>query len=127
MYPVCYPVMFFFLRLRRPPRSTRPDTLCPYPTLFRSPAVPDPAIPDLLLDGPEDAAVTLALAHGAGAAMDSPFMNAVAGRLAGLGHRVVRFEFPYMAARRQAPRRRPPDRQPEIGRASCRERVCSYV
>src|SRR3546814_18509096 len=46
--------------------------------------------------------------------MDSPFMNAVAGRLAGLGHRVVRFEFPYMAARRQDPRRRPPDRQPVL-------------
>src|SRR3546814_10930511 len=28
--------MFFFLILRRPPISTRPDTLCPYTTLFRS-------------------------------------------------------------------------------------------
>src|SRR3546814_18766587 len=28
----------FFLRIRRPPRSTRTDTLFPYPTLFRSPA-----------------------------------------------------------------------------------------
>src|SRR3546814_1143176 len=28
--------MFFFLRLRRPPRSTRTDTLFPYTTLFRS-------------------------------------------------------------------------------------------
>src|SRR3546814_3923150 len=27
---------FFFLMLRRPPRSTRPDTLFPYTTLFRS-------------------------------------------------------------------------------------------
>src|SRR3546814_16296802 len=27
---------FFFLRIRRPPRSTRTDTLCPYTTLFRS-------------------------------------------------------------------------------------------
>src|SRR3546814_13822713 len=26
----------FFLRRRRPPRSTRTDTLFPYPTLFRS-------------------------------------------------------------------------------------------
>src|SRR3546814_10802626 len=26
----------FFLRIRRPPRSTRTDTLCPYTTLFRS-------------------------------------------------------------------------------------------
>src|SRR3546814_5803560 len=29
--------MFFFLMLRRPPRSTRTDTLFPYTTLFRSP------------------------------------------------------------------------------------------
>src|SRR3546814_3226206 len=28
---------FFFLRIRRPPRSTRTDTLFPYTTLFRSP------------------------------------------------------------------------------------------
>src|SRR3546814_2379016 len=28
--------MFFFLMLRRPPRSTRTDTLLPYTTLFRS-------------------------------------------------------------------------------------------
>src|SRR3546814_3871052 len=27
---------FFFLRIRRPPRSTRTDTLLPYTTLFRS-------------------------------------------------------------------------------------------
>src|SRR3546814_13324942 len=28
--------VFFFLIIRRPPRSTRTDTLCPYATLFRS-------------------------------------------------------------------------------------------
>src|SRR3546814_11322478 len=28
----------FFLMIRRPPRSTRTDTLFPYTTLFRSPA-----------------------------------------------------------------------------------------
>src|SRR3546814_5450430 len=28
--------MVFFLRIRRPPRSTRTDTLFPYTTLFRS-------------------------------------------------------------------------------------------
>src|SRR3546814_20220249 len=32
-------VFFFFLMIRRPPRSTRTDTLLPYTTLFRS--VPD--------------------------------------------------------------------------------------
>src|SRR3546814_1326706 len=29
-------IIFFFLMIRRPPRSTRTDTLFPYPTLFRS-------------------------------------------------------------------------------------------
>src|SRR3546814_6327557 len=31
------PAFFFFLMIRRPPRSTRTDTLFPYTTLFRSP------------------------------------------------------------------------------------------
>src|SRR3546814_6158762 len=30
-------MIFFFLMIRRPPRSTRTDTLFPYTTLFRSP------------------------------------------------------------------------------------------
>src|SRR3546814_12220110 len=37
---VCYRgllVVLFFLMIRRPPRSTRTDTLFPYTTLFRSP------------------------------------------------------------------------------------------
>src|SRR3546814_17560717 len=34
-------VFVFVLRLRRPPRSTRTDTLFPYTTLFRSPRPPD--------------------------------------------------------------------------------------
>src|SRR3546814_18316379 len=32
----CCIVLFFFLMIRRPPRSTRTDTLFPYTTLFRS-------------------------------------------------------------------------------------------
>src|SRR3546814_11064002 len=36
---ICIIVLFFFvLMIRRPPRSTRTDTLFPYTTLFRSPA-----------------------------------------------------------------------------------------
>src|SRR3546814_6650751 len=34
IYMIC---LFFFLMIRRPPRSTRTDTLFPYTTLFRSP------------------------------------------------------------------------------------------
>ncbi len=54
------------------------------------------------------------LAHGAGAPMDSEFMNAIAERLGGAGVEVVRFEFDYMARRRQDGRRRPPDRAPKL-------------
>lgn len=58
---------------------------------------------DLLLDGP-DAGVTLVLAHGAGAPMDSPWMNEVTSLVADRGVRVVRFEFAYMAQRRTGQR-----------------------
>ncbi len=59
-------------------------------------------------DGPRDASTTLLLAHGAGAPMDSDWMNAMAERLAGQGMRVARFEFSYMAARRAGQRKPPP-------------------
>src|SRR3546814_3846420 len=36
MMSLCYIHSVFFLMLRRPPRSTRTDTLFPYTTLFRS-------------------------------------------------------------------------------------------
>ncbi len=65
--------------------------------------------PDFLLDGPVDAPLTVLLAHGAGAAMDSPFMEAFASGLAGRGYRVARFEFPYMAERRKSGRKPPPN------------------
>src|SRR3546814_3607369 len=35
--PSVFIFSFFFLMIRRPPRSTRTDTLFPYTTLFRSP------------------------------------------------------------------------------------------
>jgi predicted alpha/beta-hydrolase family hydrolase len=73
-----------------------------------------PAVTDLLIDGPHDAAVTYAFAHGAGAPADSDFMTLVAQGLGHAGLRVVRFEFPYMARRRAEGTRRPPDRQPVL-------------
>src|SRR3546814_11078864 len=36
LYLYFYASYFFFLMIRRPPRSTRTDTLFPYTTLFRS-------------------------------------------------------------------------------------------
>jgi predicted alpha/beta-hydrolase family hydrolase len=61
-----------------------------------------------LFDGPDDARVTIMLAHGAGAPMDSASMNAAAKALAAEGFRTARFEFGYMAARRTGERRPPP-------------------
>ncbi len=61
-----------------------------------------------LFDGPEDARVTILLAHGAGAPMDSASMNATTKVLAAAEFRVARFEFAYMAARRTGERKPPP-------------------
>lgn len=67
-----------------------------------------------LLDGPPDAPVTLLLAHGAGAPMDTPWMNAVTAALCGHGLAVARFEFAYMADRRDGGKRKPPPRTPVL-------------
>jgi predicted alpha/beta-hydrolase family hydrolase len=64
---------------------------------------------EFLFDGPEDAADRVVLAHGAGGPMDSPFMNRVGAGLAARGLRVARFEFPYMARRREGGKRGAPD------------------
>ena len=57
---------------------------------------------------------TLILAHGAGAPMDSAWMNDMAARLAALGVNVLRFEFPYMAQRRVEGGKRPPNPAPKL-------------
>lgn len=62
---------------------------------------------DLLIDG-ASGDPTFVLAHGAGAPMDARGMTALAIRIADRGIRVVRFEFGYMAARRDGVRRPPP-------------------
>jgi uncharacterized protein len=67
-----------------------------------------------LTDGPSDSSRVFLFAHGAGGAMDTPFMASVARLLGEQGIRVVRFEFPYMAARRNGGPRRAPDRAPVL-------------
>lgn len=68
--------------------------------------------PDLLWTGPAAAPLTMLLAHGAGAPMDTPFMTYFAEGIATLGVRVGRFEFPYMAQRRITGTRKPPNTAP---------------
>jgi len=67
-----------------------------------------------LTDGPDAAEQVYVFAHGAGGAMDTPFMSTVARELGQRGIRVVRFEFPYMAARRSGGKRGAPDREPVL-------------
>lgn len=55
---------------------------------------------------------TLIFAHGAGALMDSDYMQTLTAELNTVGVAVVRFEFPYMQQRRETGKKRPPDRQP---------------
>lgn len=69
---------------------------------------------DYLIDGLPGASHTYVFAHGAGGAMDAPFMNTIARGVAANGIRVVRFEFPYMAARRRGGKRGAPDREPVL-------------
>jgi hypothetical protein len=69
---------------------------------------------NFLIDGPAEAAATVALAHGAGAPMDSPWMDDMAAALAERDLRVVRFEFRYMQRRRVDGKRRGPDRPPVL-------------
>ena len=69
---------------------------------------------DYLFDGPAGSEHLFLFAHGAGGAMDTPWMSDMAERLGSRGIRVVRFEFPYMAARRTGGKRGAPDRQPVL-------------
>ena len=69
---------------------------------------------ELVVDGSADAGVTILLAHGAGAPMDSPAMNQITKALTESGLRVARFEFSYMAARRTDQSRRPPPRADKL-------------
>ena len=69
---------------------------------------------NILYDGPQDADLTIMLAHGAGAPMDSPSMSAAAAALANQGLGVARFEFAYMAGRRVEATRKPPPRAEKL-------------
>lgn len=63
-----------------------------------------------LFAGPKSATVTVLLAHGAGAPMDSASMESIPRALSNAGLRVARFEFGYMASRRTGSAKRPPPR-----------------
>jgi uncharacterized protein len=90
-------------------------------------------LPWLWDEAPQGRGGTLILAHGAGAPMDSPFMQYMAQGLAARGVQVVRFEFAYMAQRRVDGRKRPPNPQAQLLQqwrdvyAAVRQRVAGPV
>ncbi len=73
-------------------------------------------MPANLIDHPANGAAhaTLLFAHGAGAPMDSEFMQLMATLLCQQGLEVVRFEFPFMQTRRLEGKKRPPDPMPRL-------------
>src|SRR3546814_19923015 len=101
--------------IRRPPRSTRTDTLFPYTTLFRSPPIAGSnGNGGNALFGPckVEQAIT-SITYVGGPAYVEP--------AAGSAERPIfeRIRRELMKGQRQKFR--------QIGRASCRERVCQYV
>jgi predicted alpha/beta-hydrolase family hydrolase len=56
-----------------------------------------------LLNRPADAQAILALAHGAGAGMNHPFLESLSTQLANVGIATLRYQFPYMEAQRRMP------------------------
>src|SRR3546814_18313474 len=117
--------------LRRPPRSTRTDTLFPYTTLFRSPALP--TLVDMIeaADKPVIAAIHgTALGGGCEVALGCHYRIAVPS--AKLGFPEVKLGLlPGAGGTQRAPRLAGVplalEMTAKIGSASCRERVCQYV
>lgn len=65
----------------------------------------------VIWSGPQDAQSLFIFAHGSGAPMDTDFMNYFAESLGQKNIRILRFEFPYMALRREGHGKRPPNTQ----------------
>src|SRR3546814_17570899 len=107
-------MFFFFLMIRRPPRSTRTDTLFPYTTLFRSSYGDVPRLGPPL---PGD--------------LGRPIMKAQREMVTEEGVSTGQLAADAAAAARQQKRAEQKAAREselmEIGRASCRERVGPYV
>src|SRR3546814_14384843 len=116
-----YCVFFFFLRIRRPPRATRTDTLFPYTTLFRSAPRERKDAPQMLVaEAGTGIGKTLGylapakqwIDQSAGSVCISTFTKALQRQLSRETERI----YPDAATHRAR----------ETGRASCREGVWQY-
>src|SRR3546814_16641234 len=115
--------------IRRPPRSTRTDTLVPYTTLFRSLREFRNGTRIVHCDGAGVILGARLLGFNVGERICiNDFFWPMAARCAARDHKVFLLggrpavmQRALAAVRRQAPSLQ------KIGRASCRERVCQYV
>src|SRR3546814_21075972 len=124
-------MILFFLMIRRPPRSTRTDTLFPYTTLFRS----DRRDGGVLKHSEEGEALPAASANEEGVPKDlrDEDGNEPGDREA--EENLLPEHLPFHEAGMGDPPPAlageqlvvPAPAHAKIGRASCRERVCQYV
>src|SRR3546814_13507016 len=89
--------------IRRPPSSTRTDTLCPYTTLFRSPSRTAP-LPTLSPEGERAKLHIVVLMGGWSSEREVSLVSGagVADALESLGHRVTRIDMGRDVAQRLA-------------------------
>src|SRR3546814_11067921 len=119
---ICLVFSFFFLMLRRPPRSTRTDTLFPYTTLFRS-------IEELKQRASQQMRARIATipdgVYEGSAVVDS---DGVVDEPLLIRMKVTKTgeELHFDMTGSSPPCRGPMNSVIEIGRASCRERVSQY-
>src|SRR3546814_17513788 len=112
-------VRVFFLMIRRPPRSTRTDTLFPYTTLFRSGALTT------------SVSATGKLAPVNQVTVGSQLSGLVTQVMVDVNDRVAKGQALALIDPEQIDDQIRAGRAQlaasKIGRASCRERVCQYV
>src|SRR3546814_14973585 len=116
--------------IRRPPRSTRTDTLFPYTTLFRSRAEREEAL-SLARIELENLAAMLRSADEERVALERS-LEPRRGRIMELqlqeqAARLAVEQFAEQLTEHQVDRQKLRELLEQIGRASCRERVCQYV
>src|SRR3546814_18014803 len=115
--------MVVFLMIRRPPRSTRTDTLFPYTTLFRSGHAD--RLAERGIARQRDLQLAMLVAD---QPLLAPRLFPCRVRRAARGAGDLGVARVGLAREGEPePRRREHLCPPEIGRASCRERVCKYV
>src|SRR3546814_20629400 len=111
--------------LRRPPRSTRTDTLFPYTTLFRSGLVR--LVRELLAADALDAQDRWLQTFDRGRSMSLLLFEHIHGESRDRGQAMVDLIAAYRKNGFELSAKELPDSLPQIGRASCRGRVGTYV